>query len=63
MFHQIQLEEAKVRHKKDGVLLAVTISLAIAAVSGILILSWCYRKKLRTNVKGKIHISEPLLRK
>jgi len=41
---------------------AVTASLAVATVSGILIvLGLCYRKKSRANVKGKIHLSVPLL--
>ncbi|XP_061375151.1 G-type lectin S-receptor-like serine/threonine-protein kinase SD1-1 isoform X2 [Gastrolobium bilobum] len=49
-----ELEHVSHGHKKEGVLVAVTVSLAVAAVSGILILGWCYRQKSRSNVKEKL---------
>lgn len=36
--------------------MGVTVSLATAAVSGILILAWCYRQKSQTNVKSVVYL-------
>ena len=47
---------------KSGVLVAIKVSLVVAIVAGILIiLGWCYKKKSCCSVKGKIHISVPVL--
>ncbi|XP_004487639.1 G-type lectin S-receptor-like serine/threonine-protein kinase At4g27290 isoform X2 [Cicer arietinum] len=49
-----ELEHVNVgSHKKKGVMVAVTVLLAVAALSGILILAWCYRQKSSNNVKDK----------
>ncbi|XP_027344158.1 G-type lectin S-receptor-like serine/threonine-protein kinase At4g27290 [Abrus precatorius] len=48
-----ELGHANEGHKKGGVLVAVTVSLAVVALSGILILGWWYRKKSHTKVKEK----------
>ncbi|KAK7310148.1 hypothetical protein RJT34_07461 [Clitoria ternatea] len=50
-------EHANEGHKKGGVVVAVTVSLAVAAVSGILILGWCYRMKSHINVQEKSDFS------
>ncbi|KAJ1394187.1 putative serine/threonine-protein kinase [Sesbania bispinosa] len=51
-----ELEHANDGHKK-GVIVAVIVFLVVAAVSGILILGWCYKKKSRTNIKEKSEFS------
>ncbi|XP_020237974.1 G-type lectin S-receptor-like serine/threonine-protein kinase At4g27290 [Cajanus cajan] len=53
-----ELEHAIEGHKKGGIIVAVMVSLAVAVVSGILILlGWCYRKKSRTIVKERLDFS------
>ncbi|XP_027926286.1 G-type lectin S-receptor-like serine/threonine-protein kinase At4g27290 [Vigna unguiculata] len=53
-----ELEHTSKGHKKGRVLAAVTVSFAVATVSGILIiLGLCYRKKSRPNVKERSDFS------
>ncbi|CAL5200787.1 unnamed protein product [Lathyrus oleraceus] len=52
-----ELEHVNEGHKKKGVLVAVTVSLAMAMLSGITILGWCYRQKSQNNVKDKSDLS------
>jgi cytochrome b subunit of formate dehydrogenase len=52
----MHLENANEGHKKKVVFVGVTVSLATAVVSGILILAWCHRQKSQTNIKGVVSL-------